>query len=304
MTARFVPAALALAMGLLGAARAQDSAQLKPLLEEKARSIVVVKLVLKVEIQVMGQTQDQEQRTTIPGVLVNESGLVMITNSAVSAARMKEMFGAGGDGEERFEVTMTPISIKVILEGEEKEHDAFLAASDTRLDLAFLQIEELGDRKLSPVSFADEAALEIGQQVVGVSRMSEGFDYAPRLELGHVVGKIKKPRPAWLVSGAGEAVGLPVFSVGGKALGAFSLLSSGVRDEEDGGMFGMGGGGMGGRFQVVLIPASVVKGVIDQAATRAAEVGAERKKTGAKGPGELPGGGEGEGPTAGEKKLR
>lgn len=300
MTAR-TASALALALGLLGAARAQDPAQLKPLLEEKARSIAVVKLVLKVEIQVMGQTQDQEQRTTIPGVLVNDTGLVMITNSAVSAARMKEMFGGMDEGEERFEVTMTPLSIKVILEGEEKEHDAFLAASDARLDLAFLQIEELGERKVAPVQFPEDAALEVGQRVVGVSRLSEGFDYAPRLELGHVVGRIKKPRPAWLVSGAGEGVGLPVFDLSGKALGAFSLISSGVRDEDEGGMFGMGGGGMGGRFQVVLIPAGVVKGVIDQATTRAAEVAAERKKSGVKGPGELPGGEQA--PSGGEKKT-
>lgn len=304
MTARLAPA-LALALGFLSAARAQDPAQLKPLLEDKARSIVVVKLVLKVELQFMGQTQDQEQKQNVPGVLVNKSGLVMITNSAVSASRMKEMFGGEDEGEHKFEVNVTPLSIKVVIEGEEKEHDAFLAASDARLDLAFVQIEGLGERALAPVEFGEDAPIEVGQVVVGVGRLGEGFDYAPRLELGRVSGRIKKPRPAWLVSGGGEAVGLPVFDLSGKAVGAFTLLSSGVREEGGGGL--MGGGGSGGGFQVALVPASAVKGVIEQAQKRAAEVAEERKKTGATGPGELPGGGEkkpeGEGPTGGEKKT-
>ena len=295
---------LALAPLLLaGAALAQDPAQLKQLLEEKGRSIVVLKLVLKTEIQFMGQSQDQEQKLTIPGVLVNDKGLVMLSNSAVSANRMKEMFG-GDEGEQKFEVQVTPVSIKVVLEGEEKEHDAFLAASDARLDLAFVQVEGLGDRKVQPVDFGAQTALDVGQQVLSISRLGEGFDYAPQLALGRVTGRIKKPRAAWLTSGAGEGVGLPAFDLQGKVVGAFTLLTSGIRGDDEGGM-GLGlGQGMSGPFQTVLLPASAVKTVIDQAAARAAEVAAERQKTGATGPGALPPGAEGEAPpTGGEKKM-
>lgn len=304
------PFALAPVLFLAGAALAQEPAQLKQVLEDKGRSIVVLKLVLKTEIQFMGQSQDQEQKVTIPGVVVNDKGLVMLTNSAVSANRIKEMFG--GDEENKIEVQITPVSIKAVLEGEEKEYDAFLAASDARLDLAFVQLEGLGEQKVHPVQFAADATLDVGQQVLSISRLGEGFDYALQLEVGRISGRIKKPRIAWLTSGAGEGVGLPAFDVTGRAIGAYTLLSSGMRDEEGGGgMFGMGmGRGMGGPFQTVLIPASAVKTVIDQAATRAAEIAAERAKTGATGPGELPpstpenGGGEGEKPpTGGEKKM-
>jgi len=269
------------------AARADDLGdRMGALLERQASSIVTVKVVLKTEFQIQGQAQDEEERVTVPGVVVDASGLVMVSNTPISGGRIRDMFEQMLGGQD-FELSVTPLEMKVVFEGEEEGVDAFVAASDARLDLAFLQVEDLGDRELTAVDFGADAEVKpgIGAAILAVNRMGEGFDYAPYVEVGRVTGRVKKPRPAWRVSGV-TSPGLPVFGSGGETLGVITLIASGVEPEGGGGMFG-GFGGEGDEPVVpLLVPAKHVRGVIGQAKTRAAEVAAERAEADAGGEGE------------------
>jgi len=73
---------------------------------------------------------------------------------------------------------------KVVVEREEKEYEAFLAATDSKVKLAFLKIEDLGDRKLAAVDFGSPVDAAIGQTVVALGRQKKGYDYAPFVEAG------------------------------------------------------------------------------------------------------------------------
>ncbi|MEZ6185462.1 MAG: hypothetical protein R3F62_10680 [Planctomycetota bacterium] len=276
MLFRTAVAALA-ALTLTPWAVADDAgAALKALLEQRAPSIVTVRCVIKTEISVMGQSQDQESRANIPGVVVDASGLVMISGSTINGGKIREMLAGMVPPDQELDLKITPSEIKVVIEGDDKEYEGFIAASDARLDLAFVQIEGLGERTLTAVDFAGDQRPEIGQQVVGLSRLGEGFDYAPHFELGRVNGKIKKPRTAWTVEGV-EMAGLPVFGLDGAPLGVMTLVSSGVKPDGGGGMFG---GMFGDESDPPIIPAvvtnKVVRGVIQQAKARAVEVARER----------------------------
>lgn len=254
---------------------AQDvGAQAAQVLQRHGPSIVTVKIVLKTEIQVMGQAQDREERMQVQGAVVDASGLIMFTNSSISSSQLQEaitgMMEAQGQAAE-VEIKATPSDIKVVFGNDETEHDAFLAATDTRLDLAFVQVKALGDLKLTPIQFGD-ATPAVGQTLVAVSRLDEGYDYAPFFATAQVTGEIKKPQPAFILSAETDAVGLPVFSTGGDAVGVLTVIASGMK-AEGGGLMSMVGGGnpVEGAFRSFVIPAKQVGAVIAQAKERAAE---------------------------------
>ncbi|RMG07511.1 MAG: serine protease [Planctomycetota bacterium] len=269
----------ALAFGLFASslpavAQDSDAQQLATLLEKVAPSVVNVRIVLKVEVTAMGQVvQNQEERSSATGVVVDPSGLIMISNSAVSADRVNKMIAASG--REGIDVSIRPTDLKVIFEGGEKEHPAFLAASEPDLDLAFVQLESVEGLELQAVSFADSPKPTVGQRLVQVSRLSEGFDYAPHFSLGRVSGKIRKPRKAFSVTGNFIGPGLPLYDLQGAALGVLTSLESGVQESSSRLAQAMGGGAGHGAF---LLPAKKVRGVVQQALQRAKEVAAERAK--------------------------
>jgi len=241
---------------------------------QKSGSIVTVKLVLEMEISFGGQTQEEETRSEVRGVVVSEDGLIMMAAGPLSGPDDLPMGG-------QMDIRITPLDMTVVFGNEEKEYDASLVATDAKLDLAFIKVRDLGDRKPAAIDFSSSVKPNLGDRLFSVSRMGKGFDYAPYFSLARVNGSIKKPRRAFMFSGGGS-MGLPIFSEAGEVVGVISTIESADDDDDGGGGGGFGGigrmlrgltsggGGLGsGRF---ILPAKTVKGVIQQAAKRAVEL--------------------------------
>lgn len=264
-------------LAMASAAHADVAESYRTLLEERSGSIVTIKAVLRSEFSMMGDTQDEESRTEVSGVILDDSGLVLASNSAFSAARIMQMMGMTMPG---FSIEITPVDLKIVFDGDEKEYEAFIVASDTDLDLAFLQIIDLEGRAVKPIDFDESANVEVGDQLIAVNRMGRGFDYAPHIESARVGGTIRRPRRAWIVDGSVSGLGLPVFTVDGRVVGVLSTIASGMVGEEDGGMMGMMGmigGGGGGPIDVFAIPGRSIRTSINAARDRAAEMLEARK---------------------------
>lgn len=276
--------AVLISLSLLTPALAQDdSANVQAVVEKIAPSIVTVKVVVKTTMKMGGESMDEESKLSLQGVVVTPDGLVMVSNSPFSPKRMMEML-AGESMPAGMDYKMTPTSIKVIFGNEDKEYDAFLAATDTNLDLAFIKVEGLGDRQLTSVNLASATEAKLGQKVIAISRLTKGYDYAPYFALGQVCGEIAKPRRAWMLLGDVSQLGLPVFTLNGELLGVLTTIAPDVR-EEGGGAMGvamfmrlLSGGGSSGIGGVFVVPASQVSPLVEQANRRAAELSAERAK--------------------------
>jgi S1-C subfamily serine protease len=280
----FQIAAIVVACSFPSMVRADDEGvQLQALLEKQSPAICTVKAVLKTEFKAGGQSQDQESKLTMQGVVVDPEGIVMMSNMPFSPGRAMEMFGRGGEGE-GFNVKATPSSIKVIFAKEDKEYDAFLAATDTKLDLVFIKVEGLGDRKLPFVDFGTTSELAIGQPVVAISRLKKGYDYAAYVQTARVIGEIAKPRKAWMLQGGVSELGLPVFAMNGNVIGVLTTVPAAGKEEgnDDSMNFAMfmrffsgGGGNAGGAF---VVPGQSIKLVVEQAKQRAVTLAVERAK--------------------------
>ncbi len=253
-------------------------ADIAGLLDKAAPSIVTVKVVIKTEFSMMGQAQNEESRSELQGVVVHDSGLIMISNAEISADRaMEALAGTGNPMMANVELTMTPTDFTVIFGNEEDEHDAFLVAKDTKLDLAFLQVQGVTDRKLTTVNFAEGVKPAVGDTVVAISRLKKGYDYAPFATTSRVSGAIRKPRKAWIVDGSMSSYGLPVFSSKGDVVGVLITLAPTTTDDSGGSGFGsmmrmMRGGGLNSGVGTFILPAKVVNGLIKQSLTKVQEL--------------------------------
>ena len=252
------------------------------LLERLAPSIVSVKVVLKTEFNMGESTQDQESTLEARGAIVGENGLIMLWNSQLSASRLMEAVSQMNEGS-GFQLKMTPTDFRVTLPGETIEHAAFLAAADSDLDLAFLQLEKPPAKKLPAISFAGGRALDIGDPVFGVARLSPGFDRAPFLATARIAGRLEKPRRAWILDASADLLGLPVFDLQGNAVGVvvtvFSRSGDGSAQGSDIlGFFALGGARKEtGPLGVFLLPSERVSGLVREAEKRATELLAERQ---------------------------
>ncbi len=252
---KFIAALLAVGLAATPpAARAEGAEERYAEILRKFGPLVVhVKALIKTEITVEGEKQDSEDWSEMLGVIADPDGLVVV----------QVLPFVSSDPEE----TRTPLDVKVTIEGDALDHPAFLAAKDSKLGLAFLQIEGLADRKLAAVDFTGAIEPRVGQEVVSVGRGGEELDFVTYFELARVCGKLKRPQRGWLLSGDTEGYGLPAFTLAGELAGFLTSIAAiqadgEAPDEED--------------YFRALLPASTVKGVIDAARRIAAQMAIER----------------------------
>jgi|GEM_PF-2351122 len=228
------------------AVSADEPVNFARLLQEKSSSIVTVKMVLQVSMDFSGFRQggrggdgggrEIEQTLDLAGVVVDRCGLVVVANPA----------GGGGDGMfNRDSVTVNISDAKVLFAGDDDEYGARVVVTDSNLNLTFLKIEELGGRKIEALDFSHLAKVTIGQELIGVSRHAEGFDFAPYIDMLRVTGKIAQPRPCWSVSGDFREQGLPLFDHNGALAGLLTTQRGATEVAAESG--GGGGGGRRGR---------------------------------------------------------
>jgi hypothetical protein len=245
-------AALAVLASTLPARAAEPQARL---LKEKADLVVSVKYTLSMTITARGQTQDQEAPGQTTGILVDKAGLVMISNDALQPS-LPRQFRSGG-----IDIKSTPSQIRVTFPGETREYPAILGATESKLGLAFVRIRDLEGKAIP--SLAGDAAPEpaAGDRVYGVSRLGEGFDYAPYVDELRVSGRLTKPREMINIEGDFVNLAHPVFDAAGGVVGVL-ISQQAVND-----------GGSG----VFVLPWKIAAGTI-QRALKASETALEEAK--------------------------
>lgn len=207
------------------------------LIETRSEAVVTVKAALKITGNIMGRTIDREQEITVSGVVVDASGFVMIPAAAVSIPRP--------------EIKVTPTNLRVIFAGDEKEYEAILGATDSKLGLAFVLIRDLKGRTANPADMTKTAEPSVGETLYSITRLGQGFDYAPICQEARVVGQVTKPRTMWVLQGPGADVPHPLYNAEGAVTGIV-VYQEGVGDE-----------GSGGR--PFLLPLKIATGTIERA---------------------------------------
>lgn len=244
-----LPCAVLLVLAAAAPARADEP--YARLLAEKSDLVVSVKYTLMVTLSAQGRTQDQEVSGSVTGIVVDASGLVMIPNTAIAGP---------GNVRPGVDLKAVPTELRVVFPGDPKEYPAIVGASDSKVGLAFIRVKDL-EGKVVP-SLPAEAAADpvVGQVLYGVSRLPQGFDYAPHIGDLRVTGVVTKPRALWDVDGSFLAVAHPVFDASGAVVGVL------INQE-----------GVGGGAGIFVLPWKTASGIV-QRALKASETALEEAK--------------------------
>lgn len=260
----------------------EEGDQLQRLLTKQSATVASIKVVVKTVVS-GASSQDSESTAETQGVVVAPDGLIMLSNDSFSSNRLKTLLGSLGDAAKGFDMKMTPTSFKIVFENDDKEYNGFLAASDNTLGLAFVQVEGLGDKKLSVVDFSGTATPTLGQKLVSISRMSKGFDYAPFYSSARVSGEITKPRKAYLSDGSLSGNGIPVYALTGETLGVQITLVPTLKNEGSAEAASLNMvmrmfGGAAAPTHAFILPNTTLLPIITQAKQRAIVVAEEHAK--------------------------
>lgn len=231
------------------------------LINRHAPAIVTVKFVLQMSL---GGMEDREQETEAFGVLIDPTGLVLVSNTQMGG--FVSLMGR----RRGMEVDVKPSKIKVLVGEDTVGVDATLIARDSDLDLAWIRLSKPAEKPLPVLDFAGSTEPKIGDRLFLLAREGRFFDRVPSITQFRVAAVAHKPR-ALILPGA-QSLGMPVFDDAGKIVGVTVLQLAG---EEESGGEGIFGGGSGG-------PAILPAGEVVSATKRAletAEHGGDAAKT-------------------------
>src|SRR5688572_18831120 len=119
------------------------------LVEQRAPTVVSLKYVYR--------GSGREWPRDAQGTVVDPSGLVLLSNSYFS--------WSGGQ----------VAGIKVLFGSDPKEWEAVIVARDSILDLAYVQVLELGDQRVAAVDLSQGGEVQVGADLTSVWRDRRGF---------------------------------------------------------------------------------------------------------------------------------
>ncbi len=198
-------------------ARAGGQPDYQSFVDKTAPALVTVKFVLKVQ----GAGGQREIEREFTAAMVEPKGIVLCSSVQLGTSKLMR----------RFSGTATPTDIKILIGDDTEGVDAKLLASDSDLDLSWLQIKEPSEEGYSFVDFGAGCSVPVGGTLLTISRMDKFFDRAPLLSQGLLGGKTRKPRELLLPSsGLDVSPGMPIFAEDGSTVGVVVIQSP---DPED-----------------------------------------------------------------------
>jgi hypothetical protein len=211
-------AAIAAITGAVCSAPADSEveAACQKLVKDQTSALVTVKFVLKVKMGgPFGSMGDQENEEEAGGVMIEPSGLVLVSNTQLGgfAGMMRRFMGSMAG-----EISAIPTDLKVLVGDDTEGVEAELLARDTELDLAWVKIKEPGDKRFAAADLSKSAKPRLGQKLLVLSRMGKYFDRTPLVRETRIAGFASKPRELYVLSGAG-GLGLPVYTADGQLVG-------------------------------------------------------------------------------------
>jgi len=228
---------------LASVAGAAEKTEYEKLIADQSAAFVTVKFMLKVE----GGFGDGEDESEITGVMIEPDGLVLCSNGALGGSRFFRRMGS-----------IRPTDIKVLIGDDTEGLPAKLVARDSELDLAWVRLDQPGEKPFPHLDLTKAASPSVGHRLLALRRMGKFFDRAFVASDGKVCGKVRKPRELYVPGGGLEVErGMPVFAEDGRVVGVV-ITQMPDAEEMQGGYRALMLSGGRDMFSSMILPAAEV----------------------------------------------
>ncbi len=181
--------------------RADESvnAGARKIFESFQDSIVTIKAVIDVEVVVGGSAnQSQEQKLEVPGTVIQDNGLTVVSNATIDIGKQIEQQIARQVRGQQVDVKTTFKEVNLLLR-DGTEIPSKVVLKDGDLDIAFVlpdaeEVEAEG-LEFNPVIFPEETPkVELLDSIVILNRLGQNLDREMSVYVTKVEALIKKPR--------------------------------------------------------------------------------------------------------------
>jgi S1-C subfamily serine protease len=181
-------------------------------------SVLFLSAVVEIEISAgEGQTRKEERKVEMLGTVIAADGLIVAPLSTLDvAANIDGRTVNGPQGPVKLSAKGTTKEVKILMQ-DGTEVAAEVAFKDPDLDLAFIRPEKPDAVKLVPVNTADNAPINLLEDVFVLGRLGKDLNREPLVFTTEVISVITKPRTFAKIGG--QSLGMPVFNKDGKFLG-------------------------------------------------------------------------------------
>ncbi len=247
-------------------AQAEDAAKSgREILAKCQQAVVTVKLAIKQSMSMGGHDSKSESKTETTGTVIDPSGLTVVSlattdpGSAVKDSYTRAMAARGADMSQ-FKLESELSDVKIVL-ADGTEIPAEVVLRDKDLDLAYLRPSDKPAKPLPFVDLAQDAKVQILDEVIVVNRLSQVANRVPAVSIGRIEAIVDKPRTFYVLGQSmwGYALGSPVFSLNGKLVGILFLRSAKTQTEQSSG-FMFSNLSVFGMMPIILPASDIVDG--------------------------------------------
>jgi hypothetical protein len=198
--------------------------------EKYADSVLQIALTIDVQISVGPQNQSSEATIEALGTVLNNRGLIVVSNSAIDLeAQVRQQVGGQIPAGMELNVNTSVKGAKIIMP-DGTEVNATVVLQDADLDMAFVQAtideEEPEEVKFLPAPFdSPSTRLKPLDSILILGRMGQNLNRVSVISVGKIESVLRRPR--LLYRADVSALGQPVFDVSGSLVGVYLRQTSG-----------------------------------------------------------------------------
>ena len=211
-----------LALAVACPARADDGAAAgRAVLAKYQEAVVTVRLVVSYSMTMGGRSHQNETKTEASGIVLDPSGLTVISLATIDpSAMMKARQRSGG---EEMKVDAAVKDAKIVFAGG-SEAAAAVVLRDKDLDVAFLRPLEKLPKAAVAVDLKGGAKPQVLDEVVCLTRLGKIADRTVAVSLERIDALVSKPQKYYVIAAGGSSgIGSPVFALSGAPLGVILI---------------------------------------------------------------------------------
>jgi S1-C subfamily serine protease len=181
-------------------------------------SVLFITAVVEIEITAGENAPKKEERKIETlGTVIGKDGLIVVPLSTLDVASTIDgrMINTQ-QGPMKLSAKGTTKEVKILMP-DGSEVAAKVGFKDTDLDLAYIRPEKPADAKLTPIDTANNAPMELLEDVIIIGRLGKDLNREPVAMTNEIISMVSKPRVFGKLGT--QSIGMPVFNKDGKFLG-------------------------------------------------------------------------------------